>query len=149
MTRKRVDFYQLSRDPVERVVALLAAKVMQAGQRLLIVSDDAEHRDLLSKTLWDEGGVAFLAHGKADEAYAERQPILLSSGCEAPNEARMAIVADGKWREEVTGFDRVMLLFGPQARDAAADLWRLFQADETIDNRIHKQDEHGSWREGR
>ncbi|HCJ21638.1 MAG TPA: DNA polymerase III subunit chi, partial [Erythrobacter sp.] len=34
-------------------------------------------------------------------------------------------------------------------RDAAAALWRRFAQDETIDNRINKQDEHGSWREGR
>ncbi|HSM53660.1 MAG TPA: DNA polymerase III subunit chi, partial [Erythrobacter sp.] len=36
----RVDFYQLSRDPVERVAAMLARKVLQEGQRLLVVSGD-------------------------------------------------------------------------------------------------------------
>ena len=40
-------------------------------------------------------------------------------------------------------------LFGGAQRDAAAALWRRFAQDETIDNRINKQDEHGSWREGR
>lgn len=145
----RVDFYQLSRDPVERVVALLAGKVLQAGERLLIASDDAAQRETISKILWEQGGASFLAHGAADAPHADRQPILLSESCTAPNGARMAILADGQWREEASTFDRVMLLFDPAAREAAADLWRRFAADETVDNRIHKQDESGTWREGR
>ena len=33
MTTTRVDFYQLSRDPVDVTVAKLARKVLQAGER--------------------------------------------------------------------------------------------------------------------
>ena len=51
----RVDFYQLSRDPVERVVAMLARKVLEAGERLLVVSSDADQRAELSKELWRAG----------------------------------------------------------------------------------------------
>ena len=144
----RVDFYQLSRDPVDVTVAKLARKAMQAGERLVVVSGDAEHREALSNALWGQGGGAFLAHGNAGERQEARQPILLSDHCAAPNEARMAIIADGVWRDEASALARVMLLFAPEGRDAAAELWRRFAADETIDNRIFKQDAQGSWREG-
>ncbi|WP_345723913.1 DNA polymerase III subunit chi [Qipengyuania vesicularis] len=145
----RVDFYQLSRDPVERVVALLASKVLQAGQRLIVVASDEGLRDRLSKTLWEQGGASFLAHGAADGPHAARQPILISDGCAAPNEARMAILADGQWREEASGFERTMLLFDGDATDAARNLWRELAAREEIDNRIFKQTPEGGWREGR
>ncbi|MDG5747017.1 DNA polymerase III subunit chi [Qipengyuania sp. XHP0207] len=145
----RVDFYQLSRDPVDVTVARLARKVIQAGERLLIVASDPQQREALSRILWEQGGASFLANGMADGDHAERQPILLSGRCEAANGARMAIIADGAWREEATAFDRVMLLFDPEGRDAAADLWRRFAAQDTIDNRIFKQSEQGGWREGR
>ena len=36
----RVDFYQLSRDPAETVLPLLARNTLRAGERLLIVSTD-------------------------------------------------------------------------------------------------------------
>ncbi|TMM50375.1 DNA polymerase III subunit chi [Qipengyuania marisflavi] len=150
----RVDFYQLSRDPVDRVVALLAAKVMQAGERLVVVTEDADQRRRISETLWAQDGAAFLAHGDAGEgdagaADAARQPILLSAECAFPNGARMAILADGKWREEAATLDRAMLLFDNAATDAARDLWRVLDAREAIDNRIFKQRDDGGWREGR
>ncbi|MBX7500318.1 DNA polymerase III subunit chi [Qipengyuania sp. YG27] len=144
----RVDFYQLSRDPVDVTVAKLARKVLQAGERLLVVSGDPGQRDHLAKTLWEQGGAAFLANGMAGGPHETRQPILLSETCAAPNEARMALIADGAWREEALGFDRVLLLFDAAQRDAAANLWRRFAKDDRVDNRIHKQDESGAWREG-
>ena len=145
----RVDFYQLSRDPVDVTVAKLARKVLQAGERLVVVSAEAAQREHLSKILWEQGGAAFLAHGMAEAPHAARQPILLVDACETPNGARMALIADGQWREEALRFDRVLLLFDGAQRDAAADLWRRFAQDETVDNRINKQDENGTWREGR
>ncbi|MEZ5681886.1 MAG: DNA polymerase III subunit chi [Erythrobacter sp.] len=144
----RVDFYQLSRDPVELTVAKLARKVMQVGERLVVVSGDPGQRETVSKALWEQGGGAFLAHGSAGEPHEARQPILLSETCTAPNEARMAVIADGVWRDEASNFARVMLLFDPAGRDAAVQLWRRFAADESVDNRIFKQDANGSWREG-
>lgn len=149
MTATRVDFYQLSRDPVDVTTAKLARKVLQAGERLVVVSGDEGQRGQLAKLLWEQGGAAFLANGMAGGPHEARQPILLSADCAAPNGARMALIADGQWREGALGFDRVLLLFDGTQRDAAAELWRRFAQDEQIDNRINKQDENGAWREGR
>jgi DNA polymerase-3 subunit chi len=149
MSQTRVDFYQLSRDPVDVTVAKLARKVLQAGERLVIVSGDESQRAHLSKILWEQGGAVFLANGIAGGPHEARQPILLSDACAAPNEARMALIADGFWREEALAFDRVLLLFDAGQRDAAADLWRRFAQEDSVDNRINKQDENGTWREGR
>lgn len=146
----RVDFYQLSRDPVDRVVALLARKVMDAGQRLVVAATEPDQRGEISAALWAQDGAAFLVHGQAGGPDDARQPILIGEGCTAINGAKMAILADGQWRAEAegSGFDRVMLLFDAQARDAAAGLWRQFAAREDIDNRIFKQRPDGGWREG-
>ena len=51
MTTTRVDFYQLSRDPVDVTVAKLARKVLQAGERLVVVSGDDAQRTHLSLQL--------------------------------------------------------------------------------------------------
>lgn len=144
-----VDFYQLSRDPVDVTVVKLARKVMQAGERLLVVAADEGLRTRLADALWQQGGGSFLANGLADAPHAARQPILISDGCEAPNDARMVILADGQWRDEASAFDRAMLLFDAEATEAARDLWRTLSARDDIENRIFKQTPEGGWREGR
>ena len=145
----RVDFYQLSRDPVERVAVMLARKVRQAEQNLLVVSADPGQRAVIGRELWRGAGPEdFLANGEADAPHAERQPILLSDRTEAPNGARMVLLADGKWREEALQFERALLLFGAAETEAARALWRELDGSEGVTREIHKQDEKGRWRAG-
>ena len=145
----RVDFYQLSRDPLLKAVPLLAQRVLNAGERLLIVAQDEGLLKRLSDALWSAGEGAFLANGFAHDPHAERQPILLSTDCAPANGAQIILLADGQWRAEAEGFDRVLLMFDAKATDAARDLWRSLAPREDIDNRINKQNEQGGWREGR
>ena len=142
-----VRFYQLSRDPVERVVPLLAAKVLEAGNRLLIVSAEAAQRAALSQALWDREN-EFLANGAADQPYSDRQPVLVAAECIAINGAGLVLIADGVWREEAATFERAMLLFGA---DQTTDARQLGAALGTAghDLRIFKQADGGAWREGR
>ena len=145
----RVDFYQLSRDPVDKAIAQIAAKAMQAGKRAVVVHRDGARREAISQALWAQDGVHFLAHGEADAPHATRQPILLSDSCDAPNEADLLFLADGIWREEARNFARVLLFFDEDATQAARDLWRQLSGDDTAETHIHKQSEGGGWREGR
>jgi len=111
------------------------------------VHGDAVQRAALSGALWAREG-AFLANGDASAAHAERQPILLAESFTAANGATFAILADGEWREEASGFTRAILLFGPEQAGAARALWgTLSGAGHTL--RIFKQGESGGWREGR
>lgn len=143
----RVDFYQLSRDPVERVVPLLAAKALDSGARLLVVSGDAAQREAISRALWERDG-AFLANGMAGTAHDARQPVLLSGDCAAANGARMVMLADGDWRDDAAQFERAILLFGADRTQAARALWTALGGS-GHELRIFKQREDGGWREGR
>lgn len=143
----QIDFYQLSRDPVERVAALLSQKAMDAGAKVLIVSGDTAQRRAISQALWEQQHT-FLAHGDAGTDHAERQPVLLSDACAAPNGASMILMADGRWREEAGAFDRAFLLFGEDRTQDARALWSSLSGGEHA-LRIFKQREDGAWREGR
>ena len=142
----QVDFYQLSRDPVERVVPLLAGKVLESGARLAIAARDEALRNRLSDALWAQDPPAFLANGMVGEAGADRQPILIGETCERTNDATMTLLADGEWREEAAAFERAILLFDDTATDAARDLWRKFAGRDNIERRFFKQDERGRWK---
>ena len=143
----RVDFYLLSRDPVEAALPRIARSVKGAGERLLVVSGDEDQRAALDRALWEQFPEDFLAHGHAGEPHAERQPLLLSAQCEPANGAKHVAFADGLWRDEALGFERAFLFFDEGTIDAARGTWRMLGEREDIDRRFWKQ-EGGRWVEG-
>ncbi len=143
----RVDFYLLSRDPVETALPRIARSVKGVGERLLVVSDDSNQLAAIDKALWEQFPEDFLAHGRAGEVHAARQPVLLGDACAAENEARYVAFADGKWREEAFGFERAFLFFDNRTIDAARGTWRMLGEREDIERRFWKQ-EDGRWVEG-
>lgn len=142
----RVDFYQLSRDPAPAVVAMLAAKVRQAGERLLVVADDLDLLEATSKALWEATPEAFLANGIAGDEHDARQPILLSNEVDAVNGAKFLLLADGLWRDPGQGFARVMMLFDDTTIDGARATWKALGDHEGLERHFWRQ-EGGKWRE--
>mgnify|MGYP006201698321 CR=1 FL=1 len=103
--RMKIDFWQFSQGSVERIVALIAGRVRDGGDRLLIVDGDDDRRTAISQALWGSKPTAFMANGESDAPHAARQPILLSANCDPVNGAKVAVFADGVWRDEGEGFD--------------------------------------------
>ncbi len=141
----RVGFYLLQRDPVERALPQIAAKAMQAGQRMLVVAGDDAMLDRLDAALWKERPGDFLAHGKAGSPHDPRQPILLSQSCEASNGAKLCALADGQWRDEAKTFERVLLFFDDSQRVAAREVWRSLDVLDDVEREFHEQQD-GKWR---
>lgn len=134
----KVDFWQVSRDPVEKVVAMIARRVMDEGARLLVVSKSPEQRDAISRALWAAGPESFLANGEASATGAERQPILLSETPEALNTASHVIFADGQYREP-EGFARAFLLFDEDTKQHARETWSALDSIEGLDRSYFEQ----------
>ncbi len=139
----KLDFWQVTDDPIEKVVALIAKRALGGGERVLVVSAEADQRAALSRALWQAGPDSFLANGEADAPGADRQPILLADDCTAANGASHLILADGLFRE-TTGFARVFLLFPPDAAPAARQAWRAHDGREDV-TRAYFAQEDGRW----
>ncbi|MCR9179242.1 MAG: DNA polymerase III subunit chi [Erythrobacteraceae bacterium] len=142
MTQK-LDFWQYTRDPLEKVVALITKRVLGEGQRVLVVTAEAQQRAAISRELWQAGPESFLANGEAEAPGAERQPILLSGDLAAPNGASHLILADGVYRNS-EGFARVFLLFPPEAAPEARQAWRAQDGRADIERAYFAQ-EDGRW----
>ena len=143
----RVDFYLLSSDPVPAAVALLASKVRQADERLLVVADDLALLEEISQTLWDSQPEAFLANGIAGDEHDAVQPILLSDNIDPANGARFLLIADGRWREPGETFSRVLYLFDQDTIAGARQTWKALQDREGMERKFWKQ-QAGRWVEG-
>ena len=116
----RVDFYQLGAAQPDNVIAAIAGKLLDDSQRLLVVAADEAMLARLDRQLWDQGAASFLPHGLAGGQDDTAQPILLSTGTDAPNLARNMLIADGEWREAALGYDRAFYLFDETYESAQA-----------------------------
>ncbi len=143
----RVDFYQLSRDTAEAALPQIARNTLKAGERLVVVSADEAQLGRIGDLLWAKLPESFLAHGKAGEAHAERQPILLSGDASPANGAQFLAIADGVWREGEQAFARTFYLFDEATLQTARDCWRMLGTRDDMQRKFWKQ-EGGKWVEG-
>ena len=140
----RVDFYQLGAAQPDSVIAAIAAKLVGEQQRLLVVAGDEGLLARLDRQLWDQGTASFLPHGLAGGVDDAAQPILLSTGTDAPNLARNMLIADGEWREAALGYDRAFYLFDAEMLEGARLAWKLLSGREGIERNYWAQ-EDGKW----
>lgn len=139
----KLDFWQVTDDPVEKVVALIARRVLGEGERVLVVAADPEQRAAIARALWEAGPESFMANGEADAPGADRQPVLLAAEPAPANGASHVILADGTFRE-CDGFARVFLLFPPDLAPAARLAWRAVDGREGLERAYFAQ-EDGRW----
>ena len=140
----QVDFYQLAGTPAEQVIATLAEKILESDGRLLIVAEDEAHLARLDRQLWSQSGPSFLPHGVAGGSEDARQPILLSTSPDAPNQARNMLIADGLWREAALTYDRSFYLFDDLTLEGARLAWKLLAGREGVERRYWAR-EGGKW----
>lgn len=129
----RVDFYQLTRDPAQELVPVLAEKTLSSGNQLAVIAEEQVLRDNISDQLWTRKAESFLAHDMAGGEHDALQPILLMAAAPtAPeplvNKARFLVIADGKWRADLLhgGYqlERLFYLFAPEQIDEARSSWK-------------------------
>jgi DNA polymerase-3 subunit chi len=139
-----VDFYQLGGAAPEQVIALLAGKVVEGDGRLLVVADDPAWLAKLDRLLWSEDADGFLPHGLAGGPDDARQPVLLSTSEDAPNQARNMLIADGQWRDSALTYDRAFFLFSEERVDDARLAWKLLSGRDEVERR-YWANEAGKW----
>ena len=139
----QVDFYHLTTSPLERVLPIIAERVLAGGNRLLIVTDEAR-LDALDRLLWTYKPESFLPHARAGGDTDAAQPILLSAAPEPTNGARNVALADGVWRDEALAFDRAFHFFDEERIREARLAWKALADREGIERRYWKQ-EDGRW----
>ena len=126
------------------MIAAIAGKLLGDGQRLLVVAADEGLLARLDRQLWDQGAASFLPHGLVGGQDDTAQPILLSTGTDAPNLARNLLIADGEWREAALAYDRAFYLFDEATLEGARLAWKLLAGREGVE-RNYWALEDGRW----
>ena len=139
-----VDFYQLGGLSADKVIAAIAGKLLADDGRLLVVAEDEAALARLDRLLWSEDSASFLPHGLAGGVDDARQPILLSTSEDSPNQARNMLIADGQWRDSALTYDRAFFLFAEEQVEAARLAWKLLSGREGVERR-YWANEGGKW----
>ena len=141
----RIDFYQLDDEAAGTgVLAAVAGKLLEAGERLLVTSSDEAQLARLDRALWTLSPDTFLAHDLEGGQRDTDQPILLSTRTVAPNGARNIALADGEWRPAALGFERAFMLFDGETIEAARTAWKDLSDTPDIERHYWAR-EDGKW----
>lgn len=141
----QVDFYHLTRLPLERALPQIAEKVLASGARLLIVSADARQRAALDQQLWSYSDDSFLPHAELGAGDDAGQPVLIAPDVNAANGARHIALVDGVWRDDALDFERAFHFFDEGAIVEARAAWRGLGDKQDIQRRYWKQNDAGRW----
>ncbi|MCM8556966.1 DNA polymerase III subunit chi [Sphingomicrobium sp. GRR-S6-50] len=127
------------------MLAAIAGKLAEQGERLLLVSEDEAQLASLDRILWEEGGkTSFLAHGIEGQGRDADQPVLLSTRMIAANSARNVALADGSWRAAALDYERAFMLFDDSTIAGAREAWKSLGDTEGVERHYWAREE-GKW----
>ncbi len=140
-------FYQLERQPLERVLPGLLEKTLARGWRASVQAGSQERVEALDAALWTYREDSFLPHGTASDGSADRQPIYLTADEGNPNGAQVRFLVDGAESSGITGYERLVYLFDGRdetARARARAQWKSAK-EAGADVTYWQQTERGGW----
>jgi DNA polymerase-3 subunit chi len=140
-------FYQLERQPLDRVLPGLLEKTLERGWRAVVQAGGEERLEALDALLWTYRDESFLPHGTARDGFAAEQPVFLTTGEDNPNGAGVRFLVDGADCGELGGYGRVVYLFDGRDEDARAKAREQWKAAKNAGFTVTywQQNERGGW----
>jgi DNA polymerase-3 subunit chi len=140
-------FYQLERQPLDRILPGLLEKTLERGWRAVVQAGSKERLEALDALLWTFSEESFLPHGTASDGFAARQPVFLTVEDANPNGAQVRFFVDGAECADFSGYERIVCLFDGHdegARDLARQQWKAARAS-GAEVTYWQQNERGRW----
>lgn len=140
-------FYQLQRQPIEKVLPSLLEKSLERGWRVAVQSSSEERIEALDALLWTYRDDSFLPHGTYRENSAADQPILLTLNGGNANRAAVRFLIDGSpIPTDAADYNRVVVLFDGEDPDALEDARRRWRDAKGLGLEVtYWQAEGGRW----
>ena len=91
----QVDFYHLQKQSLENVLPKLLEKAYATGKPIKVKVGNEERVEFINSALWSYDEQSFLPHGSKKDGFGEEQPIWISAGDDAPNQAVFLFLVDG------------------------------------------------------
>ena len=141
-------FYHLERTSLDQALPDLLEKTLARGWRALVRSTARERVDHLDGWLWSYRDDSFLPHGRDDEPFPERQPVLITTAMENANGADALFLIDDAEPGDIGPFARCVVLFDGRDEAAVAAARRRWSGFKAAGAAVSywRQGESGGWR---
>ncbi|MES2905607.1 MAG: DNA polymerase III subunit chi [Pseudomonadota bacterium] len=148
-TTTEVLFYHLNARRLEDVLPSLLEACMTRDWRAVLQAGSTERLDALDTHLWTYRDDGFLPHGLSSGKFPEQQPILLTTGREAANDAKVKFFVDGAEIDvdELKSLTRAVLIFDGQdeaALNSARAQWAVLKKA-GLSPTYWQQNDNGRW----
>jgi DNA polymerase III subunit chi len=151
-----IRFYHLQRRKPEEALPGLLEEAWRRGVKVVVEAPAREWIEALDERLWTYSDESFLPHGLARDGEPETQPILLTTGDDNPNGARLRILLSGARAAPIlagqpTAYERIVILFdgaNEEARAEARAQWAELRAAGHQPS-YWREGESGEWEPGR
>jgi len=144
-----IRFYHLQRTRLEAALPKMLERCLERGERAVVMLGSPERVEAVANHLWTYNDRGFLPHGTAEDGFAERQPIWLTTADENPNSAQVLFLADGAESAAIARYRLCVELFDggdEQAVAAARRRWAAYKA-EGHSLSYFQQNDKGAWEE--
>ncbi len=143
----QVSFYHLTRTPLEKALPKLLEKVLDKGERAVVLSP-VDFLKRLDDSLWTYRPDGFLPHGVKRDGHVVDHPIWLTDTLENPNQSCYLFVTGGLPLPSLDKFTHCLYVFDsnmPTELQEARMSWKTAKDYESP--RYWKQTEKGAWEE--
>jgi len=140
-------FYHLERSTLDEVLPGLLEKTRERGWRAVVRASSKGLLDDIDERLWTYRDDSFLAHGRASEPHADRQPIILTEAVENPNAAQALFILDGSELGDTETLERCFIIFDGRDEASLAGArarWKTLK-DVNANLAYWKQSPEGRW----
>ncbi len=142
-----ISFYHLQKSSLEQALPRLLEKTLESGKRAVVMMGSAERVEALNNVLWTYHQDSWLPHGSAKDGDADKQPILITTDDENPNQASFLFLTDGAASNNIASFERCFEIFDghdAEAVAAARSRWQSY-LDADHDVTYWSQNDRGGW----
>lgn len=145
----RLDFYHLTRWPLEQALPRILTRAYQSGARVVVLSASMDRVRGLNSLLWTFDANSWLPHGCRDDGFEADQPIWLTDREERPNGANIAVLTEGMTIADPAAWSRVLDLFNGRDDDAVSAARQRWRHGREHGHELHywQQTERGGWSE--
>ena len=145
----QVDFYHLQKQSLENVLPKLLEKAYATGKSIKVKVGNEDRVEFINSALWSYDEQSFLPHGSKKDGFGEDQPIWISAGDDAPNQAVFLFLVDGAavTPDVLSQYERVFNIFDGNSEAALNQARAFWKELKTSGNTINywQQDDAGKW----
>lgn len=142
-------FYHLTSSTADQALPALLQRCIERDWKVVVQTTSDQRLEELDGHLWTFRNDSFLPHASALNTAldAALQPVWLTADTSNPNKATVRFLLDGAVAGDISGYQRIVLMFDGRDEDAVRSARERWKIEKSAGHQLTywQQDEEGRW----